>query len=107
VTGVMRSPGRSRGAAANDACTQHLRAAGPARLRSDLNFTEAIQTLRGFTLSPAERGLFSLLIRAAVLSPAAAEVLVRMDLRTKAQRRAAVVAATVAMAAEIDAGEAQ
>jgi hypothetical protein len=56
---------------------------------------------------PAERGLFSLLIRAAVLSPAAAEVLVRMDLRTKAQRRAAVVAATVAMAAEIDAGEAQ
>jgi hypothetical protein len=37
----------------------------------------------------------------------AAEVLVRMNLRTKGQRRAAVLAATVAMAAEIDAGEAQ
>jgi hypothetical protein len=78
-------------------------AADRARLWPDRNFSLAIRALREFTASPAERCVFEVLVRAAVLSPAVAELLVKAPLRTKPERRSAVVAAATAMAAEIDA----
>lgn len=62
----------------------------------------AAAMLREFTATPSDRGVITLLIRAAVLSPAAAEILVKAALRTRADRAAAVVAAAAALAAEMD-----
>jgi hypothetical protein len=64
--------------------------------------TEALEMLREMTCTPANRDIFSVLIRAAVMSPAAADVLIRSDLRTKGDRRLAITKAAAAMAAELD-----
>jgi predicted xylose isomerase-like sugar epimerase len=60
------------------------------------------KVLREFTRTPTKHGIFEMLIRAAVMSPAAADVLVKADLRTRADRSTAVIAAVAAMAAELD-----
>ena len=72
------------------------------RVRGQPHFRAAMQFLREFTRSPDGRGIYPALIRAAVLSPSAASVLVAADLRTKADRRTATIATAVAIAAEID-----
>jgi hypothetical protein len=54
------------------------------------------------TFSPADTSVFALLIRAAVMSPAVGAALVKLPLRTKADRRDAVIAAAVAFANEND-----
>lgn len=64
--------------------------------------TTAAQILREFTRTPADRGIVTMLIRAAVASPAAAGVLVVAPLRTRANRHAAVIAAGAAIASEMD-----
>jgi hypothetical protein len=91
---ASRPAARNYSIVATDA-TSHL------RLRRD--FIHAIGSLREFTLAPADTNLFAVLIRCAVASPAAADVLLRASLRTRAERRSAVVEVAVAMAAEIDA----
>lgn len=73
----------------------------PARVQHEI-YAGAMRQLREFTRSPPERDLVSVLIRAAVLSPAAARSLVRSEMRTRSHRRAAAVAAAVAIAAELD-----
>ena len=66
------------------------------------HFAAAMHFLREFTRSSDDRGIYPLLIRAAVLSPAAAAVLVAVDLRTRADRHAAIIATAAAIATEMD-----
>ncbi len=62
---------------------------------------DGMRFLREYTR--CERGCVqTVLIRAAVASPAAAEVLVKAELRTRADRHAAVMASALAIAAEMD-----
>jgi hypothetical protein len=69
---------------------------------SDPVFRAALRALREATCSADNRSLVSLLVRATALSPTAARVLVKNSLRTRSERREAVIAAAVAMAAEHD-----
>jgi hypothetical protein len=65
------------------------------------HFAAAMQFLR-HTRSSGNRSIYALMIRAAVLSPAAASILVVADLRTRADRNAAIIATAAAIAAEMD-----
>lgn len=65
-------------------------------------YRSAISFLREQTHSPSDAPLISLLIRAAILSPAVAELLCKADLKTRLQRRDAAIAAAVAFAADLD-----
>jgi hypothetical protein len=65
-------------------------------------FRDALASLCAATGSDDTRPLFEVLVRAAVSSPAAAALLCNTDLRTKQQRREAILAAAVAISAERD-----
>ena len=68
----------------------------------DQNFRDALEWLREITGSGRTRPLFEVLMRCAIASPAAAAVLSEAELRTRQQRRAAVLAVAGAITAERD-----
>jgi len=65
-------------------------------------YAEAVSFLRKFTQSKKTASVTTILIRSAVSSPAAANILVKAPLRSKAERKAAVIAAAFAIACETD-----
>jgi len=73
-----------------------------ARTREPPLYSTALETVRAATLSGKDVGVVALLIRATAVSPAAVESLVKMPLKTRAQRREGIVAAAVAITAERD-----
>jgi hypothetical protein len=73
----------------------------------DQTFRAALDQLRQHTHSSATRPLISLLVQAIAMSRPVARILAKAELRTKAQRREAVIAATAALAAAADERRAQ
>jgi hypothetical protein len=81
------------------------RARGGAMKRAPLHYSMALETLRSATFSSKEIGVVALLIRAALASEAAGETLVKMPLKTRAQRREGVIAAAIGIINEVDCGD--
>jgi hypothetical protein len=62
----------------------------------------ALDELRRFTRSGPDRSPLSVLLRTVAISRAAAKAVLRSELRTKAQRRDAIIVAAAAIATERD-----
>ncbi len=73
-----------------------------ARTREPPLYSTALETVRAATLSGKDVGVVALLVRATAISSAAVESLVKMPLKTRAQRREGIVAAAVAITGEED-----